>query len=201
MPFEVTLAITGASGAPYAKRLLQVLLDQQATVHLLVSKAALMVMAQEDQTPWPSNHEKMKQHIRETLSANGELIVYGKEDWSSPVASGSGAPETMIICPCSMGTMAAIATGQCDNLIERGADVALKEENKLIIVPRESPFSEIHLKNMLALKQAGATIIPASPGFYHQPKTIEDLIDFIVARILKSAGLKQRLLAPWGRGT
>ncbi|MFQ3231932.1 UbiX family flavin prenyltransferase [Reinekea sp.] len=200
MSIEITLAITGASGAPYAKRLLQVLLDKQVTVHLLVSKAALMVLAQEDNTPWPSNHDKMKQHIRETLSTKGQLHVYGKEDWSSPVASGSGAPETMIICPCSMGSMAAIATGQCDNLIERAADVALKESNKLIIVPRETPLSEIHLKNMLTLKQAGALILPASPGFYHQPKSIEDLIDFIVARILKAAGIKQELLAPWGRG-
>lgn len=199
MSIEITLAITGASGAPYAKRLLQVLLEKQATVHLLVSKAALMVLAQEDNTPWPSNHDKMKQHIRETLSTNGHLHVYGKEDWSSPVASGSGAPETMIICPCSMGSMAAIATGQCDNLIERAADVALKESNKLIIVPRETPLSEIHLKNMLSLKQAGAIILPASPGFYHQPKSIEDLIDFVVARILKAAGIKQDLLAPWGR--
>ena len=199
MTIEITLAITGASGAPYAKRLLQVLLEKQATVHLLVSKAALMVLAQEDKTPWPSNHEKMTQHIRETLSSKGQLHVYGKEDWSSPVASGSGSPTTMIICPCSMGSLAAIASGQCDNLIERAADVALKEGNKLIIVPRETPLSDIHLKNMLSLKQSGAVILPASPGFYHQPKTIEDLIDFVVARILKAAGLTQDLLAPWGR--
>lgn len=116
----------------------------------------------------------------------------------SPVASGSGAPETMVVCPCSTGTLASIATGQCDNLIERAADVVLKESGKLILVPRETPLSEVHLENMLKLRRAGAVILPASPGFYHQPQTIDDMVDFIVARILKSAGIKQDLVRPWG---
>lgn len=195
---EVTLAITGASGAPYAARLLQVLLEQDVHVHLLMSKAAQMVFAYEEQQPWPSSRDRLIQHVRDTLSEQGTLSVYGKEDWTSPVASGSGAPDTMIICPCSTGTLASVATGQCDNLIERGADVVLKESGKLILVVRETPLSEIHLQNMLTAKRAGAVILPASPGFYHQPSELSDIIDFIVARILKSAGFHQSLLKAWG---
>ena len=196
---EITLAMTGASGAPYASRLLQVMLEADYHVHLLISKAAQMVLAVEHETPWPSQHEKLHDHIRTTLSKEGKLSLYGKEDWLSPVASGSGAPERMIVCPCSTGTLASIATGQSDNLIERAADVVLKEEGKLALVVRETPLNEVHLRNMLAAKQAGATILPASPGFYHQPQSMNDLIDFVVARALKSAGLPQSLLKPWGR--
>ncbi len=194
----ITLAITGASGAPYARRLLQVLLDGDFHVHLLISKAAQMVMAVEDGEAWPAHHEKLIAHIRQTISVGGALSVYGKEDWMSPVASGSGAPQTMIVCPCSTGSLASIATGQSDNLIERAADVVLKESGKLILVVRETPLSEIHIQNMLTAKKAGAIILPASPGFYHQPTQISDLVDFIVARILKSAGIEQSLLKPWG---
>ena len=197
---RITLAVTGASGTPYAERLLQCLLDAEFEVHLLVSKAALMVAAVETGSPWPGSHEKLHDHLRSRLSQKGTLILAGREDWMSPVASGSGAPDTMIVCPCSTGTLASIATGQCDNLIERGADVVLKEGGRLILVPRETPYSEIHLRNMLSLKQAGAHIIPASPGFYHQPKTIEDMVDFVVARVLKAAGVPQALLKPWGCG-
>ncbi|EAR10939.1 flavin prenyltransferase UbiX [Reinekea blandensis] len=195
---NVTLAITGASGAPYATRLLQVLLDQEVHVHLLISKAAQMVFAYEENQPWPSGHDRIAQHVRDTLSSKGTLSVYGKEDWTSPVASGSGAPDTMIVCPCSTGTLASIATGQCDNLIERGADVVLKETGTLILVVRETPLSEIHLQNMLTVKRAGAVVMPAAPGFYHQPESINDLVDFMVARILKAAGFEQTLLNPWG---
>lgn len=195
---EITLAITGASGAPYAHRLLQVLLDKQWHVHLLISKAAMMVAAVEQGAPWPSNHDKQTAFVRREISDQGRLSLYGKDDWMSPVASGSGAPETMVVCPCSTGTLASIATGQCDNLIERAADVVLKESGKLILVPRETPLSVVHLENMLKLRRAGAVILPASPGFYHQPQTIDDLVDFIVARILKSAGIEQDLVRPWG---
>lgn len=198
MKREITLAVTGASGAPYALKLLKVLLDSNVHVHLLISKAALMVLAVEEGSSWPSNHEKQKAFIRETVSDRGELSIYGKEDWTSPVASGSGAPDTMIVCPCSTGTLASIATGQCDNLIERGADVVLKESGTLILVVRETPLSEIHLTNMLSAKRAGAVILPASPGYYHQPKSVDDIIDFVVARILKSVHLDQTLLKPWG---
>ncbi len=196
---DITLAITGASGAPYAKRLLQQLLELECRVHLVISKAAHMVMAVEEGEPWPTNHDKLITHIRQTLSEKGDLSVYGKEDWMSPIASGSGAPETMVICPCSTGTLASVATGQCANLIERAADVVLKESGNLILVPRETPLSEIHLQNMLTLKKAGAIIMPASPGFYRQPESVADMVDFIVARVLKSAGLPQKLIKPWGQ--
>lgn len=195
---RITLGITGASGTPYAERLLQVLLAADYEVHLLVSKAALMVAAVETGTPWPTHHEKLASYLRQRLGTGGELVIAGREDWMSPVASGSGAPQTMIVCPCSTGTLASIATGQCDNLIERGADVVLKEGGQLILVPRETPYSEIHLTNMLTLKRAGAHILPASPGFYHQPETVSDMVDFIVARVLKCAGIPQTLLPPWG---
>ena len=196
---RITLGITGASGTPYAERLLQCLLEADFEVHLLVSKAALMVAAVETGTPWPSNRDKLHDYLRERLSRGGKLIIAGREDWMSPVASGSGAPDTMIICPCSTGTLASVATGQCDNLIERGADVVLKEGGKLILVPRETPYSEIHLTNMLTLKRAGAQIVPASPGFYHRPESVADMVDFVVARVLKCAGIPQDLLAPWGQ--
>lgn len=196
---EISLAMTGASGAPYAHRLLQVLLDSEYHVHLMVSKAALMVASVEQDTQWPSGHVKLEQVIREALSSRGRLSIYGKEDWTSPVASGSGAPSTMIICPCSTGTLASIASGQCDNLIERGADVVIKESGRLILVPRETPLSAIHLENMLKLSRLGVVILPASPGFYHQPTSISEMVDFVVARILKSAGIEQSLLKRWGR--
>ncbi|MEJ2041701.1 MAG: UbiX family flavin prenyltransferase [Reinekea sp.] len=195
---NITLAITGASGTPYAKRLLQQLLVLRCHVHLVVSKAAQMVMAVEDGEPWPANHTKLIEFVRDNISADGDISVYGKEDWMSPIASGSGAPDTMIICPCSTGTLASVATGQCDNLIERAADVVLKEGGNLILVVRETPLSEIHLQNMLTLKKAGAVILPAAPGFYHHPESVDDMIDFIVARILKCVGLPQILLKPWG---
>lgn len=197
---RITLGITGASGAPYAERLLATLLAADFEVHLLISKAAMMVAAVETGSPWPAQHAKLHDYLRERLGTGGRLVIAGREDWMSPVASGSGAPETMIICPCSTGTLASVATGQCDNLIERGADVVLKESGTLILVPRETPYSEIHLRNMLTLKQAGAHIVPASPGFYHQPETVSDMVDFVVARVLKCAGIPQNLLSAWGEG-
>ena len=124
--------------------------------------------------------------------------MFGKQDWMSPVASGSGAPSAMVVCPCSTGTLSAIACGASNNLIERAADVALKERRQLILVPRESPYSTIHLENMLRLSQMGAVILPASPGFYHQPQSIDDLVDFVVARILNQLGIVQELLKRWG---
>ena len=133
-----------------------------------------------------------------TGAAPGQIRVYGKEDWMAPVASGSGAPSAMVVVPCSTGTLSAIATGACNNLIERAADVALKERRQLILVPREAPFSSIHLENMLKLSNMGAVILPAAPGFYHQPQTVDDLIDFVVARILNQLGIPQDMLPRWG---
>lgn len=195
----ITLAITGASGAQYGIRLLEVLLAQGYRVYLMVSKAAHIVIATETPYKFPAQAAQLEAYLIEKFKAEiGQLRVFGKEDWMSPVASGSGAPASMVVCPCSTGSLSAIATGASNNLIERAADVALKERRQLILVPREAPYSEIHLENMLKLTRMGAVIIPASPGFYHQPKGIEDLVDFIVARILNQLGIEQSLMPKWG---
>jgi len=195
----ITLAITGASGAPYAMRLLQCLVAAERTVYVMVSKAAQVVFATETQWKLPGTPEKMQAYLTEKLSAKqGQIQVFGREQWFAPVASGSGRKGPMIVCPCSTGTLSAIATGASNNLIERAADVAIKEKRELILVPRETPFSPIHLENMLKLANMGVTIMPASPGFYHEPKTIEDLVDFMVARMLNHLGIEQSLMPLWG---
>lgn len=198
---QVTLALSGASGAPYALALLERLLAAGIQVHLLVSGAARVVLATEQGEQWPGKPEALAAWLAERFGADpGQIRAYGKEEWFSPVASGSGAPKRMVICPCSMGTVAAIASGVSDNLIERAADVVIKEKGQLILVPRESPLSEIHLENLLKLARMGVTIMPAAPGFYHQPQSIADLVDFMVARILDHLGLDQALVQRWGYG-
>ncbi|MGL5947754.1 MAG: flavin prenyltransferase UbiX [Aeromonas sp.] len=198
-PAAITLAITGASGAAYAQRLLGCLLAQGLTVHLLISRAAQVVLATELSAPWPEEpaalHAFLCQHF---ACAPAQLQLPSAHDWFSPVASGSAAPKQMVICPCSMGTLAAIAHGLSDNLIERAADVVLKEGGQLILVARETPLSAIHLDNMLTLARLGAVIMPAAPGFYHQPESIADLIDFMVARVLDRLALPNNLSARWG---
>ena len=191
--------MTGASGAPYGLRLLECLLAADYHVYFLISSAARVVMATEHNLKLPSGPDAMKAALVEHLGCNADnLTVCGKEDWFSPVASGSAAPKQMIVCPCSAGSVASIAHGISDNLIERAADVVLKERGQLILVVREAPFSTLHLENMLKLSQMGATIMPAAPGFYHQPQSIEDLIDFMVARILDHLGVEQGLVPRWG---
>ncbi len=195
----ITLAWTGASGAPYGLRLLQCLLAADYTVYLLISSAARVVLATEHDLKLPSGPEAAKAALVEHLQCDAnKLIVCGKEDWFSPVASGSAAPKQMIVCPCSTGSVAAIAHGMSDNLIERAADVVMKERGQLLLVVRETPFSTLHLENMHKLSQMGVTIMPAAPGFYHQPKSIDDLIDFMVARILDHLGIEQTLVPRWG---
>ena len=195
----ITLAMTGASGAPYGLRLLECLLAADYHVYFLISSAARVVMATEHDLKLPSGPDAMKVALVEHLACKAEnLTVCGKEDWFSPVASGSAAPKQMIVCPCSAGSVASIAHGISDNLIERAAEVVLKERGQLILVVRETPFSTLHLENMLKLSQMGTTIMPAAPGFYHQPKSIEDLIDFMVARILDHLGVEQGLVPRWG---
>ncbi|WP_300319457.1 flavin prenyltransferase UbiX [Idiomarina sp.] len=196
---RVTVAITGASGAPYALRLIQCLLDQDQQVFLLISSAARVVLATEHGMQLPAAPDKAAEQLRKYFSAsNDKLQVFGKEEWFSPVASGSSAPGKMVVCPCSTSTLSAIACGSSNTLIERAADVVMKERGQLILVPRESPLSTIHLQNMLQLSQQGVTIMPAAPGFYHKPESIDDLIDFMVARVLDHLGLEQKLVARWG---
>lgn len=195
----ITLAWTGASGAPYGLRLLQCLLAADYQVYLLISSAARVVLATEHGLKLPANPEAAQAALVEHLGcASDKLVVCGKEDWFSPVASGSAAPKQMVVCPCSAGSVAAFAHGMSDNLIERAADVVLKERGQLLLVVRETPFSTLHLENMLKLSQMGVTIMPAAPGFYHQPQSIEDLVDFMVARILDHLGIEQALVPRWG---
>lgn len=196
---RITLAFTGASGAPYGLRLLECLLAADYQVYLLISSAARVVLATEEDLKVPANPQSCTAFFKEKFSANqDQLTVFGKDEWFSPVASGSAAPGQMIVCPCSTGTLSAIASGKSDNLIERAADVVIKERGQLILVPREMPLSTIHLENMLKLSQIGATIMPAAPGFYHQPKEIRDLVDFVVARILDHLKIEQSIMPRWG---
>lgn len=196
---SITLAFTGASGAPYGLRLLECLIKAEYKVFLLVSSAARVVLATEEDLKLPANPDKMQQALVEYLDCKPEYLqVCGKEDWFSPVASGSAAPKQMVVCPCSTGSVAAIAHGMSDNLIERAADVVLKERGQLLLVVRETPFSTLHLENMHKLSQMGATIMPAAPGFYHQPQSIDDLVDFMVARILDHLKVEQGLVPRWG---
>lgn len=196
---RITLAITGASGTPYTLRLLELLVKAEFQVYVLISSAAKVVLATEENLKVPSKPEAVAAFFTERFAAKaGQIIACGKDEWFSPVASGSAAPKQMVVCPCSTGTLSAIATGASDNLIERAADVVIKERGQLILVPREMPFSTIHLENMLKLSQTGVTIMPAAPGFYHEPKSIADLVDFVVARILDHVGVDQSIMQRWG---
>ncbi len=196
---SICLAMTGASGAAYGWQLLRQLLKAQCTVSLLLSRAAEVVIKQELGIELPP--ELTGQQIwfdRHFNPSSGQLTLYGREDWFAPVASGSAPLDGMVICPASGGCLAALAHGASNNLIERAGDVCLKERRKLLLVPRETPYSQVHLENMLKLTQMGAVIIPASPGFYQQPQSVQDLVDFVVARILDQLDLDQHLLPPWG---
>lgn len=195
----VTLAMTGASGAQYGLRLLEVLVQHQIQVFFMISKAAQVVVATETDWRLPSKPELLADYLQQHFQAEeGQIKVFGREQWMAPVASGSGAPSQMVVCPCSTGTLSAIATGASNNLIERAADVALKERRQLILVPRESPYSAIHLEHMLKLTHLGVTILPASPGFYQRPQSVNEMVDFIVARILNQLGIEHQLLPRWG---
>lgn len=197
---SVTLGLTGASGIGYGLRLLECLLASGVEVALVYSQAAQVVAKQELDLTLPARAPDAERFFRERYAGAGErLRVYGREDWYAPVASGSNPTDAMVICPCSMGTLAAVASGLADNLIERAADVALKEGRKLVLVPRETPFSVIHLENMLRLARAGAVVLPANPGFYMHPRSVADLVDFIVARVLDQLGVRHDLVRRWGR--
>lgn len=198
-PETITLAFTGASGMPYGVRLLECLLKTDVRVYLLYSQAAQIVARQEMDLSLPARAKDATEFFSTRFgAAPGQLLAFGREEWFAPVASGSNPADAMVVCPCTMGTLAAIAAGMADNLIERAADVALKEARKLVLVPRETPLSAIHLENMLKLSRAGAIILPANPGFYHHPQTAQDLVDFVVARVLDHVGVKHDLMPRWG---
>ena len=198
-PETITLALTGASGMPYGIRLLECLLKANVRVYLLYSQAAQIVARQEMDLSLPARAKDAAEFFSERFdAAPGQLQAFGREEWFAPVASGSNPADAMVVCPCTMGTLAAIAAGMADNLIERAADVALKEARRLILVARETPLSAIHLENMLKLSRAGAIILPANPGFYHHPQTAQDLVDFVVARVLDHLGVDHALMPRWG---
>lgn len=194
----IALALTGASGAAYGLRLLECLIERQKKVYLMLSPAAQIVLAQETDLKVPGTPGEQEKYFGDRYRARaGQLKVYGPNAWFSPPASGSNAPAAMVVCPCSSGTLAAIAAGTSDNLIERAADVAIKEARKLILVPREMPFSAIHLENMLRLARLGVVIMPPNPGFYHHPQRVADLVDFVVARILDHLAVEHTLVPRW----
>ncbi len=201
MPKTVCLAFTGASGMPSGIRLLECLLAAGCRVQLLYSQVAQIVARQEMALELPGRPADAEAFFKARFAGlPGTLAVFGREEWFAPVASGSNPPDAMIVCPCTMGTLAAIAQGLASNLIERAADVVLKEGRKLVLVPRETPFSAIHLENMLRLARAGAVILPPNPGFYHHPQGIDELVDFVVARLLDQVGVAHSLMARWGGG-
>ncbi len=196
----ITLAITGASGAQYGLRLLECLLNAEREVYLMISQAAQVVIATETDFDLPGRADEQQLFLSEYFNATEQqLHVFGRDQWMSPVASGSNTAQAMVICPCSSATLSAVAHGASRDLIERAADVMLKERRPLILLHREMPVSAIHLENMLKLSQLGVTIMPASPGFYHQPQSIEELIDFVVARILDHLDIKHTLIPRWGK--
>jgi flavin prenyltransferase len=193
---HVFLGITGASGAPYAARLLEALAAADCEIGVSASSAGIEVLATE-------LYGNAKLSRDETLARMLELApsatLYDPNDWKAPYASGSAKVDAYLICPCSMGTLGTIASGAMQNLIHRAASVALKEERRLILMPRETPLSAIHLRNMLTLREAGATILFLAPGFYHGAETVENLVDFVVARALDLLGLEHALTPRWGQ--
>src|SRR5215475_15646461 len=188
---RVFLGITGASGAPYAARLLEALAAADCEIGVCASRAGIEVLATElfndPALPRDETLARLLEH------ADGAARIYDPEDWSAPYASGSAKVDAYVICPCSMGTLGTIASGAMQNLIHRAASVALKEGRRLVLVPRETPLSAIHLENMLTLRRAGATILFLAPGFYGAAETVDDLVDFVVARALDQLGIENAL--------
>jgi 4-hydroxy-3-polyprenylbenzoate decarboxylase len=194
---RIFLGITGASGAPYAARLVEALSAADAELGICASTAGIEVLATELYgNPRLSRDETLTRLLER--ARGGNVTVYDPQDWKSPYASGSAKVDAYLICPCSMGTLGTIASGAMDNLIHRAASVALKEERKLVLMPRETPLSAIHLRNMLELRQAGATILFLAPGFYHGAESVDDLVAFIAGRALDQLGLDQALVPRWG---
>ncbi len=198
-PRTIILAMTGASGAAYGLRLLEQLLMAGRRVYLMVSQPGRIVLSTESGLSVPSRPSDMERFFAERYGAEpGQLHVFGKEQWTAPVASGSSTPDAMVVCPCTTATLSALACGASKNLIERAGDVVIKENRRLILVVRETPLSAIHLENMLRLARLGVVILPANPGFYHSPERVEDLVDFVVARVLDQLHIGHALLPRWG---
>lgn len=193
---DVFVGITGASGAPYARRLVQALLAGGHTVGACFSSASLQVSGQELYGDLRMPHDEVRERwLAETGLAPERL--YGPHDFGSPYASGSARWDAAVLVPCSMDTLATVASGAGSNLLHRAASVALKEDRRLVLVPRETPLSTIHLENLLRVRRAGAHVLPAMPAFYQMPETLEDMVDFVVGKVLNLLGIDQSLLTEW----
>ena len=198
-PQTITLAMTGASGGEYTLRLFECLLRQGIQVQFITSQPGQIVLGMETSLKLSGPPQKMRQTFADYFDADPELIqVYSKDQWTAPPASGSSVADAMVVCPCSMGSLASIAVGSSENLIHRAADVVIKEGRTLILVARETPISAIHLENMLKLARLGVVILPPNPGFYHGVSEVSELVDFIVARILDQLGVENELSPRWG---
>jgi len=196
---HLVLAITGASGAIYGVRLCQELLQVEVRVTLLISRNGFLVLQEELGLDWCGSETELQARLQQYFHSHGSQLVYhGADNLQAPVASGSSAPDGMVICPCSMGTLARVANGNSGNLIERCADVMLKERRPLVLVPRETPLSDIHLENMLRLSRMGARMVPAMPAFYHQPASVAELVGFMAGKIMDSLGIANTLYKRWG---
>jgi 4-hydroxy-3-polyprenylbenzoate decarboxylase len=194
---RVFLGITGASGAPYAARLVEVLSGTDVELGICASSAGIEVLATELYGNARLSRDETLERLLEG-ARGGNVTVYEPNDWKSPYASGSAKVDAYVICPCSMGTLGTIASGAMSNLIHRAASVALKEERRLVLMPRETPLSTIHLRNMLTVKEAGATVLFLAPGFYHGAETVDDLVNFVVGRAVDLIGLDVDLVKRWG---
>jgi 4-hydroxy-3-polyprenylbenzoate decarboxylase len=195
---HVFLGITGASGAPYAARLLEALTEADCEVGVCVSRAGIEVLATELYGDARLSRDETTARLLEHAQG-GQVTLYDEQDWRAPYASGSAKVDAYVICPCSMGTLGSLASGTMSNLIHRAASVAMKEGRKLVVMPRETPLSEIHLENMLRLRRAGAVVLFLAPGFYAGSETVQDLVDFVVARCLDQLGLEHSLVRRWGQ--
>lgn len=197
MPKRLVVAVTGASGAIYAQRFLRFVAPKFDEIYLMLSAQAIDVA----RTEMGVTIERIPFSTKKWLGEEyGNIVLCDEKDYFTPPASGSFVHEGMVIVPCSMGTIGRIANGVSDNLVSRAADVCLKEKRRLIVVPREMPWNLVMLRNLTSLAEAGATVLPASPAWYHKPTTLEDLADSVVARIVQNLGLEQNLFAEWTKG-
>ncbi len=195
----IAVAITGASGAPYVLRLLQQLVEKGEQVYVMISAPGQVVLSMESDLKLSSRPADVQRILSQRFNAAaGQLQVFGRKEWTAPVASGGSVPRAMVVCPCTTGTLANIANGVSSNLIDRAADVVIKEQRKLILVVRETPLSAIHLENMLKLSRLGVVIMPPSPGFYQLPESIDDLVDFVVSRIMDQLDIANDISPRWG---
>ena len=196
---RITLAMTGASGAQYGLRLLQSLVQADREIYFVISDPGLIVVNMETDLKLPKAVREMEKRLQAFAGAKeGQIKVFGQDQWTAPIASGSAAADAMVVCPCTTGALSSIAVGASRNLLERAADVTIKEQKKLILVPRETPLSAIHLEHMLNLARLGVVILPPNPGFYQEPTTLLDLVDFVVARILDQLEIDHKLMKRWG---